>query len=205
MTGDADEPVREIALVGAHMAGLPLNEEITALGGRFARAVSTAPCYRLYALPGGPPFRPGLLRVQDGMGAAIAVEVWTLPTARIGALLAAIPAPLGLGTLRLADGTTPKGFLAESEGVRGAEDISRFGGWRAFLAASQTRPANGEAATTASHAPSVDAAAALFGVTLQPDWRVAALASFATLETAAALVAGFPLPDEAEPGPVFTA
>lgn len=124
----------EIALVGAHMAGLPLNAEIAALGGRFLRAAETEPCYRLFALPGSPPARPGLLRVEAGTGSVIALEVWAIPSERVGALLASIPAPLGLGTLRLADGTAPKGFLAEAEGTRGAEDISRFGGWRAFLA-----------------------------------------------------------------------
>jgi allophanate hydrolase len=72
--------------------------------------------------------------VAAGAGSAIALEVWRLPSERIGALLAAIPAPLGLGTVRLADGSAPKGFLVESEGVRGAEDISQYGGWRGYLA-----------------------------------------------------------------------
>ena len=124
----------EIALVGAHMAGLPLNAEITALGGTFLRAAKTEACYRLFALPGGPPARPGLLRIAAGTGTGIAVEVWAIPSERIGALLASIPAPLGLGTLLLADGTSPKGFLVEAEGTHGAVDISHFGGWRAFLA-----------------------------------------------------------------------
>jgi len=124
----------EIVLVGAHMAGLPLNGDIVALGGHFLREGQTRPCYRLYALPGGPPHRPGLLRVPHDGGAAIAVEVWAIPTERIGALLCAIPAPLGLGTVLLADDTAPKGFLVEAEGVRGAEDITHFGGWRGFLA-----------------------------------------------------------------------
>jgi allophanate hydrolase len=126
----------EIGLVGAHMAGLPLNAAIAALSGRLLRAGQTEPCYRLFALPGGPPARPGLLRVEAGTGTAIALEVWAIPSEHIGALLASIPAPLGLGTLRLADGTSPKGFLVEAEGTRGAIDISRFGGWRAFLAQS---------------------------------------------------------------------
>jgi allophanate hydrolase len=125
----------EIAVVGAHMSGLPLNRELTGLGATLLRAVETEPCYRLYALPGGPPLRPGLLRVAAGQGAAIATEVWAVPLDKIGTLLAGIPAPLGLGTLRLVDGTMPKGFLVEAEGVRGAEDISHFGGWRGFLAA----------------------------------------------------------------------
>ena len=123
----------EIALVGAHMTGLPLNGDIVALDGRFDRVAGTEACYRLYALPGGPPQRPGLLRVAAGV--AIAVEVWLIPSARIGELLASIPAPLGLGTVRLADGSAPKGFLVEAEGVRGAEDISHYGGWRKYLAA----------------------------------------------------------------------
>ncbi len=127
--------VLEIAVVGAHLSGLPLNGELTRLGATLLRAVTTEPCYRLYALPGGPPLRPGLLRVSAGEGAAIATEVWAVPLEAVGTLLAGIPAPLGLGTLRLADGTTPKGFLVEAEGVRGAEDVSCFGGWRGFLAA----------------------------------------------------------------------
>ncbi|WP_198368118.1 amidase [Roseomonas sp. KE0001] len=127
--------VLEVAVVGAHLSGLPLNGELTALGATLLRAVDTEPCYRLYALPGGPPLRPGLLRVPAGEGAAIATEVWAVPLEKVGTLLAGIPAPLGLGTLRLADGTTPKGFLVEAEGVHGAEDVSRFGGWRGFLAA----------------------------------------------------------------------
>jgi allophanate hydrolase len=131
----------EIAVVGAHMSGLPLNGELLALQGRLLRTAHTLPCYRLFRLPGGPPFRPGLLRVADGAGHAIALEVWALPRARIGELLAAIPAPLGLGTLRLEDGSAPKGFLVEAEGTRGAEDISAHGGWRAWLASQAVTPA----------------------------------------------------------------
>ena len=127
-------PEFELVAVGAHMKGLPLNGELTALGARFGREVTTVPRYRLFALLGEPP-RPGLLRVASSDGASVAVEVWTLPAAQVGALLARIPAPLGLGTVLLADGTAPKGFLVEAEGVRGAEDITRFGGWRGFLAA----------------------------------------------------------------------
>ncbi|WP_245906605.1 allophanate hydrolase-related protein [Teichococcus aestuarii] len=131
----------EIGVVGAHMSGLPLNGELLALEGRLLRATRTRPCYRLFRLPGGPPFRPGLLRVAEGEGHAIALEVWALPRASIGALLAAIPSPLGLGTLRLEDGTAPKGFLVEAEGARQAEDISDSGGWRAWLASRATAPA----------------------------------------------------------------
>ncbi|MGE4045180.1 MAG: allophanate hydrolase [Acetobacteraceae bacterium] len=114
--------------IGGHMTGLPLNGQVTALGGRFLRTARTAPDYRLYDLG----TRPGLLRAGDG--AAIAGEVWALPTPAIGPLLSQIPPPLGFGTVALEDGPC-LGFLAEAAGVAGAPDITRFGGWRAFLAA----------------------------------------------------------------------
>ncbi len=123
----------EIAVVGAHMRGLPLNGELLALGGRFLREAHTGPCYRLYALPGGPPARPGLLRVAAEAGGRIALEVWELELGRIGALLARIPAPLCLGTVQLDDGGRPKGFLVEAEGTVGATDVTGHGGWRAYL------------------------------------------------------------------------
>ncbi|SFV13650.1 allophanate hydrolase [Methylobacterium sp. 174MFSha1.1] len=125
----------ELVVVGAHLSGLPLNGELAALGARLLRAVETAPDYRLYALPGAGPRRPGLVRVAAGTGTAIATEVWALTPEAFGRFVAAIPAPLGIGTLRLSDGTAPKGFLCEPEGVREAEDVSRHGGWRAYLAA----------------------------------------------------------------------
>ncbi|TXM87960.1 allophanate hydrolase, partial [Methylobacterium sp. WL122] len=84
--------------------------------------------------PGGPPHRPGLLRVAAGTGTAIETEVWALPPEAFGRFVSTIPSPLGVGTLRLSDGTAPKGFLVEAEGVVGAEEIGRYGGWRGFLA-----------------------------------------------------------------------
>jgi hypothetical protein len=124
----------EIAVVGAHLSGLPLNHELTSRGGVLLRAARTEPSYRLYALAGGPPRRPGLLRIAPGAGHPIDAEVWALPPEGFASFVAAIPAPLCIGTLRLEDGTSPKGFLVEPEGLAGAEEISRFGGWRAFLA-----------------------------------------------------------------------
>jgi len=121
-----------IAVVGAHMTGLPLNGQLTELGGRFERADRTAPVYRFYALPGGPPHRPGLVRAADG-GGAIELEVWSLPAAEVGAFLRRIPAPLGLGTVTLADGSDVTGFLCESHATQGARDITALGGWRAYL------------------------------------------------------------------------
>jgi allophanate hydrolase len=128
----------EICVVGAHLSGMVLNRELLAEGGVLRRAVATESCYRLFALAGGPPRRPGLLRVAAGQGAAIATEIWALPDDGFGRFVAGIPAPLCIGTLRLADGSTPKGFLVEPEGLYGAEDITRFGGWRAFIASLAT-------------------------------------------------------------------
>ncbi|WP_099902556.1 allophanate hydrolase, partial [Methylobacterium frigidaeris] len=125
----------ELVVVGAHLSGLPLNGELISLGARLLRAVATTSDYRLFALPGAGPRRPGLVRVAAGEGTAIATEVWALTPEAFGRFVAAIPAPLGIGTLRLADGTSPKGFLCEPEGVRDAEDVSGHGGWRAYLAA----------------------------------------------------------------------
>jgi allophanate hydrolase len=129
----------EIAVVGAHLWGLPLNRELVELGASFSREVETAQDYRLFALPGSSPPKPGLLRVAKGAGAAIKAEVWTLDPAGFGAFVAKIPPPLGIGTVQLSDGGTVKCFLVEAEAVKASEDISRFGGWRAFLASRQSR------------------------------------------------------------------
>ena len=125
----------ELVVVGAHLTGLALNHELVGHGGTYARALGTRPCYRLFALAGGPPRRPGLLRVGEREGASITAEVWSLPDDGFGRFVAGIPAPLCIGTVLLADGTAPKGFLVEPEGLNGAEDITRYGGWRAYLAA----------------------------------------------------------------------
>ena len=123
----------ELAVVGAHLSGMALNRELTDRGATFVRAVPTEAAYRLYALPGGPPERPGLVRVEAG--AAIDTEVWALTPAAFGDFVARIPPPLGIGTLRLADGTAVKGFLCETVATDGARDISAYGGWRAYVAA----------------------------------------------------------------------
>lgn len=123
----------EIAVVGAHMSGLPLNAELTSRGGRFLRSAATAPDYRFHALAGGPPARPGLVRATPG--ASVALEVWALPSAAFGDFLAGVPAPLSIGTVALDDGTSVKGFLVEAAGLEGARDITHHGGWRAYLAA----------------------------------------------------------------------
>ena len=118
----------ELVVCGAHMSGLPLNHQLTSRGGRLVAATQTAPVYRLVALPDG---RPGMERVASGV--AIEVEVWSIPAAALGHFVAAIPPPLGIGTVQLADGRGVKGFLCESIAAAGAPDISAHGGWRAYL------------------------------------------------------------------------
>lgn len=120
-------------MLGAHLSGLPLNGELLAQGAHFVREATTKPEYLLFALAGDGVRRPGMLRVAESAGAAISCEVWSLPAEGFARFVASVPAPLSIGTLRLADGTMPKGFLVEAEAVRDAEDISAYGGWRAFV------------------------------------------------------------------------
>ena len=121
-----------VAVCGAHLSGLPLNGQLTQRGARLVREVRSAPCYKLFALPGGPPHRPGMLRVDVG-GAAIEMEVWELPASEFGSFVAGIPAPLGIGTVALEDGSPVQGFVCESHAAAQGQDISHFGGWRRYL------------------------------------------------------------------------
>jgi allophanate hydrolase len=122
-----------IAVVGAHLSGMALNGELKALGGRLLEQAQTAPDYRLYALATIPP-KPGMLRVSAGAGSSIELELWALSAASFGKFVAAVPPPLSIGTVRLADGRGVKGFIVEAADVDGAREISAFGGWRAFVA-----------------------------------------------------------------------
>jgi len=127
------EAMIDVAVCGAHLSGLPLNHQLTSRGAWLKSTTRTAPRYRLHALPGGPPLRPGLVSVAES-GAAIEVEVWSVPSAQFGSFVAGIPAPLGIGKLLLEDGTQVCGFLCEALAVAGAADISDWGGWRRYLA-----------------------------------------------------------------------
>jgi allophanate hydrolase len=122
-----------IAVVGAHLTGMALNGELKVLGGRLLAEAATAPDYKLYALDTTPP-KPGMLRVAAGAGSSIKLELWALSAAAFGKFVAAIPPPLSIGTIRLADGRDVKGFIVEPAAISGARDISSFGGWRAFMA-----------------------------------------------------------------------
>jgi allophanate hydrolase len=123
-----------LAVVGAHLSGMALNGELTALGASLRETTRTRPDYRLFALAGTHPPKPGLLRVAAGAGAPIEVEIWALAPAAFGRFVAAVPPPLSIGTLVLADGRSVKGFLVEAEAVAGARDITASGGWRAYMA-----------------------------------------------------------------------
>jgi allophanate hydrolase len=129
----ATEGFVDVAVCGAHMSGLPLNTQLTSRGAWLVSATRTTAEYRLYALPGGPPFRPGLVRVGN-QGAAIEMEIWRMPIENFGSFVAGIPSPLGIGRLRVANGTEVAGFVCESHALAQAADITRFGGWRRYLA-----------------------------------------------------------------------
>ena len=129
----SDDGSVHVAVVGAHLKGLPLHWQLTERKARFVRAAKTAPGYSFYALPGTVPPKPGL--IFDGVGeGGIELEIWAVPVREFGSFVALIPAPLGIGTLMLDDGTHVKGFTCEAHAAEGAEDITHFGGWRAFLA-----------------------------------------------------------------------
>lgn len=128
----ARHDLARVVVCGAHLDGLPLNWQLKQRGGRLLQATQSSADYQLWALAGGPPFRPGMMRVAEG-GVAIDVEVWELPSSELGSFLIGIPAPLGLGKVQLADGTWESGFICEPYGLAGATDISQFGGWRAYL------------------------------------------------------------------------
>jgi allophanate hydrolase len=137
----ADEPdarvgaktVIELAVVGAHLQGQPLNHELTSRGAGFRRRARTAANYRLYALAGTKPPKPGLVRASEPAGAGIELEIWALTLAAFGSFTANVPAPMAIGTVSLADGMTVKGFVCEPAALQGARDITEFGGWRAYL------------------------------------------------------------------------
>lgn len=123
-----------VAVCGAHLSGLPLNAQLTSRKARLIASTTTSPDYKLYALPGQPLCRPGMLRAEKGeQGIAIEVEVWELPAREFGSFVAGIPAPLGIGTVTLVNGNVVQGFLCERYAVADAVDISQFGGWRGYL------------------------------------------------------------------------
>ena len=137
----ADEPILSLAVVGAHLSAQPLNWQLLERGAWLVRKTRTAATYRLFALPGTVPAKPGMVKVATG-GAAIEVEVWHLPARNYGSFVADIPSPLAIGSLDLEDGSQVQGFLCEAWAIEGTEDITRFGGWRAYRALASSTSMN---------------------------------------------------------------
>ena len=122
-----------VAVVGAHLSGMPLNGQLTERGGRLLEATQTSADYRLFALSGTVPPKPGLLRGAPHSGQPIDVELWELPMEHYGSFVSLIPAPLGIGTLTLLDGRQVQGFVCEPQALQDALDVTSWGGWRAYL------------------------------------------------------------------------
>jgi allophanate hydrolase len=124
----------KLAVVGAHLSGQPLNGQLTERGSRLLQTARTAPDYKLFALTGTLPAKPGLLRTPGFEGPGIEVEVWLMPEQEFGSFVALVPPPLGIGTCELSDGERVKGFVCEEYGTRNMPDITSFGSWRKYLA-----------------------------------------------------------------------
>jgi allophanate hydrolase len=134
-TGSLSETQSEtmpVAVCGAHLSGMPLNGQLIERAATLREATHTAACYRLFALPGGPPKRPGMMRTNEGV--SIEVEVYDVPLIHVGSFLSGIPQPLGLGQIELLSGEWVTGFICEPCGIGGAVDVSHFGGWRGYIA-----------------------------------------------------------------------
>ena len=125
----------KLAVVGAHLTGMPLNFQLTTRGGTLVQKTKTAASYKLFALKNTTPPKPGLQ--YHSKGQEIEVEVWEIPFANFGQIVAEVPAPLGIGNVQLADGSWVKGFICEGYALGDATDISHFGGWRDFIKSKQ--------------------------------------------------------------------
>tara|TARA_R110001592_G_scaffold362757_1_gene678069 strand:- start:3009 stop:4817 length:1809 start_codon:yes stop_codon:yes gene_type:complete len=123
----------QVIVCGAHLEGLPLNWQLTERGGYFVEKTQSAKGYKLYALAGGPPLRPGMV-VDSSSDQSIEIEIWEVPMSEFGSFVAAIPVPLGIGKVQTNDGRWLPGFICEASGLKGAEDVTKFGGWRKWLA-----------------------------------------------------------------------
>lgn len=123
----------DVAVCGAHLSGMPLNHQLSERNAVLLEQTKTSACYRLYALAGGPPYRPGLIHDVEN-GASIEVEVWRMPAVNFGSFMQGIPHPLGIGKIKLSDGRLVNGFICEGYAIKDAEDITAFGGWRGYMA-----------------------------------------------------------------------
>jgi hypothetical protein len=121
----------DLAVVGAHLSGFPLNRDLTNLGATLQKRTKTSPQYKLYELQNTTPAKPGLVRDQRG-GRSIEIEIWRIPISNVGSFLETISTPLGLGSIEIEDGSWVKGFICEPYGLEGAKDVTAFGGWRNY-------------------------------------------------------------------------
>jgi allophanate hydrolase len=127
-------PITQVAVVGAHLSGQPLNHQLTNRGATLVFTTKTAPIYKLYALSGTTPPKPGLVRLNNQeAGCAIEAELWEIAIAKFGEFVVEVPSPLGIGTTVLENGEIVKGFICENWAIADALDISNYGGWRAYL------------------------------------------------------------------------
>ncbi len=124
-----------LAVVGAHMSGLALNQQLLDVNARYVATVRTAPLYKLYVLPNTKPERPGMVQAPCD-GTSIELELWDMSWEALGKFMAKVPAPLCIGSVQTADGELVKGFLCEGFAVADAREISSFGGYRNYLAQS---------------------------------------------------------------------
>ncbi|MEQ8289571.1 MAG: allophanate hydrolase [Gammaproteobacteria bacterium] len=131
---DAATGLLDVAVCGAHLSGMPLNYQLIERNAVLLEQTITSDCYRLYALAGGPPYRPGLIQDLEN-GASIEVEIWRMPAVNFGSFMQGIPHPLGIGKIKLNDGRFVNGFICEGYVIKDAEDITAFGGWRGYMAA----------------------------------------------------------------------
>lgn len=133
-------PVTQVAVVGAHLSGEPLNHQLTNRGATLLLSTKTAPIYKLYALSGTTPPKPALVRLgNQEVGSAIEVEVWEIAIAKFGEFVVEVPTPLGIGTTVLENGEIVKGFICENWAIADALDISNYGSWRAYLKSLETK------------------------------------------------------------------
>ena len=140
----------DLAVVGAHLSGQPLNHQLTSRGAHLVSTQRSAAPYRLYALANTSPPKPGIVRAPGFAGPGIELEIWRLSAAAFGSFVAEVPAPMGIGTVELGDGRSVKGFICETAALEGATEITQYGSWRNFLASlrrasSDARPAEPKA------------------------------------------------------------
>lgn len=140
VASDANDMIA-VAVVGAHLSGMPLNIQLIERNAERLEETTTASTYRLYALPNTTPPKPGLRRVDPADGAAITVEVWQMPASAFGSFVDLVPPPLGIGNVELSDGRWVNGFICEGYALEGARDVTAFGGWRAYIEALKTERA----------------------------------------------------------------